>query len=251
VVRRRGLTGGAVSFSAASIRSVGIVSGSLLRRNEMLFRPLLPDAVLIAEMVPGDADPSALPLPERSLIERAVEHRRQEFAAGRLLARALLHDAGAQTAVLLSDSDRVPTWPHAVVGSITHCRSLCAVAVAPRAVSAGIGIDVEPARPLDEGLHAMILREAERSRIDALPPELRSLGAILVFSIKEAVYKAIYPERRQFLDFQQVEVEFTGEDGFVAEVLVSEASFPGLSRISGRYRVADGHVASAVVLPPL
>ncbi len=216
-----------------------------------LFRPLLPDDVLIAEMVPADADPSALPFPERGLIERAVEHRQQEFAAGRILARALLDRAGAGTDALLRDSDRVPTWPQAVVGSITHCRSLCAVAVVPRAISAGVGIDVEPARPIGEELHAMILREAERGRIDALPQALRPLGAILVFSIKEAVYKAIYPERRYFLDFQQVEIVFTGDDGFVAEVLVPEASIPGLSRISGRYRVADGHIASAVLLPPM
>ena len=216
-----------------------------------LFRPLLPEGVFVAEMAPADADPSALPLPERVLVERAVEHRQQEFAAGRILARLLLRHAGAQIDALLRDADRVPTWPQAIVGSITHCRSLCAVAVAPRALSAGIGIDVEPARPIDEELHAMILREAERSRIDALPPALRHLGGILVFSIKEAVYKSIYPVRRYFLDFQQVEIVFTGEDGFVAEVLVPEASFPGLSHISGRYRVADGHVASAVLLPPL
>ena len=217
----------------------------------MLFRPLLPEGVFVAEMVPADADPSALPLPERALIERAVEHRQQEFAAGRILARGLLRHAGAQTDALLRDADRVPTWPQAVVGSITHCRSLCAVAVAPRTLSAGIGIDVEPAKPIDEELHAMILREAERSRIDALPPAVRSLGGILVFSIKEAVYKSIYPVHRYFLDFQQVEIVFTGDNGFVAEVLVPEASFPGLSHISGRYRVADGHIASAVLLPPL
>ena len=216
-----------------------------------LFRALLPDAVLVAEMAPADADPATLPSAERSLIDRAVEHRRREFAAGRIVARALLAQADAAIEALLSDGDRVPMWPRSVVGSITHCRSLCAVAVASRTVSAGIGIDVEPARPLDVGLHAMILRDAERGRIDALPADLQPLGAILVFSIKEAVYKAIYPERRQFLDFQQVEIVFEGEDGFSAEVLVPEATFPGLPRISGRYRVADGHIASAVVLPPL
>ena len=216
-----------------------------------LFRTLLPDPVLIAEMAPADAVPERLPASEQSLIERAVESRRLEFAAGRELARTLLDRAGAGTGVLLRDKDRVPTWPQAVVGSITHCRSLCAVALAPRAVSAGIGIDVEPARPLDDGLHAHILRPAERARIDALPSALRPLGGILVFSIKDAVYKAIYPERRVFLNFKQVEIEFVGEDGFIAEVLLPGASLPGHARIQGRYRVADGHVASAVVLPPL
>ena len=216
-----------------------------------LFGPLLPQGVLVAEMAPADADPAGLPASERSLIERAVEHRRREFAAGRSLARELLRHAGSETEALLSDSDRVPTWPSTVVGSITHCRSLCAVAVAPRAVSAGIGIDVEPARALDKALNAQILRQAEYARIESLPPALRPLGSLLVFSIKEAVYKAIYPERRQFLDFQQVEIVFADDDGFFAEVLVPGASLPGLERITGRYRVAHGHVASAVVLPPI
>ncbi len=217
----------------------------------MLLRSLLPENVLLAEMAPADADPTTLPRSEWDLIGRAVEHRQREFAAGRMMARALLGHLDQHTDALLSDCDRVPVWPSAVVGSITHCRTLCAVAVASRAVSAGIGIDVEPARPLDTGLHAMILRDAERSRVDGLPAALRPFGALLVFSIKEAVYKAIYPERRQFLDFQQVEIVFAGEDGFIAEVLVPGASLPGLSHISGRYRIADGHVASAVVLPPM
>lgn len=222
-----------------------------METSALLFRPLLPESVFVAEMAPVDADPASLPPSERSLIERAVEHRRREFAAGRTLARALLSHAGAETDALLTDSDRVPTWPSTVVGSITHCRSLCAVAVAARAVSAGIGIDVEPARALDEALNAQILRQAEYARIEGLPSALRPLGSLLVFSIKEAVYKAIYPERRQFLDFQQVEIVFAGEDAFIAEVLVPGASLPGLARIAGRYRVAHGHVASAVVLPPM
>ena len=216
-----------------------------------LFRPLLPDTVLIAEMAPADADPAALPPAERSLIERAVEQRRLEFAAGRTLARGLLRDAGRPTDALLCDPDRVPRWPQNVVGSITHCRSLCAVAVAPRALSAGIGIDVEPVCVLDESLHPQILRQAEHARVQCLPAALRPLGALLVFSIKEAVYKAIYPERRQFLDFQQVEVLAIDEHAFEVEVLVPGASLPGLSRIAGRFRVADDHVASAVLLPPM
>jgi 4'-phosphopantetheinyl transferase EntD len=215
----------------------------------MLFRPLLPETVLLAEMPPAQADPALLHAEELQRIERAVDKRRREFAAGRLLAHGLLEAVGAPRSPLLPDANRVPAWPTGVVGSITHCPNLCAVAIAPASQWSAIGLDVETAAPMDEALLPMILRDAERARIAALPDAIRPFGGILVFSIKEAVYKAIYPQCRVFLDFQQVELAFEGEDGFVAEVLVAGAHPPGYARIRGRFRVADGHVASVVVLP--
>lgn len=221
----------------------------------MLFRPLLPAEISVAEMLPAHADPETLHADERAVIQRAVEKRRLEYAAGRHLAKSLLRDVGSPLDALLSDKDRVPVWPQGVHGSITHCNSLCAVAVAHADRYGGVGIDVEPAQPLREELLKMILRPRERETLSLLPPSLRPLGGILVFSIKEAVYKAIYPQQRHFLDFQEVELtwtgadELTGEGSFEAEVLVPAAVVPGLPRIAGRYRVAEGHVASTVVLP--
>jgi 4'-phosphopantetheinyl transferase EntD len=215
----------------------------------MLFRPLLPQTVLLAEMPPAQADPASLHAEERLQIERAVDKRQREFAAGRLLAHGLLEAIGEPRSPLLPDADRVPSWPPGVVGSITHCHSLCAVAVAPATQWSGIGLDVEPAAAMDEALLPHILRDVEHARIAALPDALRPLGGILVFSVKEAVYKAIYPQCRVFLEFHQVEIAFEGEDGFVAEVLVPGAHPPGQARIRGRYRVVDGHVASTVLLP--
>ncbi len=227
-------------------------------RTASLFRPLLPATVRLAEMAPAAADPARLHRDEQAQIARAVDKRRREFAAGRQLAHAVLAEAGIAIERLLPDADRVPCWPAGIVGSITHCESLCAVAVASGVDSAGLGLDVEPALPIDDALLPQILRDAERPRLDALPMALRPLGGRLVFSVKEAVYKAIYPRQRVFLDFHQVEIAFEGEDGsdgagegaFVAEVLVAHAAPPGQARIRGRFRVADGHIAAAVMLPP-
>lgn len=222
-----------------------------------LFRPLLPDAVRLAEMPPDRADPTVLAVEELQQVARAVPKRRLEFAAGRLLARHLLDDMGQGIDALPSDADRVPRWPQAVVGSITHCRSLCAVAVAPRALSAGIGLDVEPAEPMKPELLPLILRETERERLRDWPEAWRDFAGILTFSAKEALYKSIYPAHRVFLDFQDVELHWSGfepdESGLLAvfegHVRVTQATFPGMTRIAGRARVAHGHVGTVVVLP--
>lgn len=215
-----------------------------------LFRPLLPFPVRLAEMPPAAADPDALSPEEQALIGRAVDKRRREFAAGRLLARTVLSEIRVPAGPLLPDADRVPCWPKGIIGSITHCNSLCAVAVAPADAYDGLGLDVEPALPLEPRLLPMITNAAERERLDELPSDLRPLGGRLVFAIKEAVYKAIYPTARVFLDFHQVEILFEGNDGFVAYVLVPGAAPIGHQSVRGRFRVAHGHIAAAVLLPP-
>ncbi len=223
-----------------------------------LFRTLLPSSVRLAEMPPERADPAALAAEELQQIARAVPKRRMEFAAGRQLARRLLGDMGLGIEALVSDADRVPRWPSPVVGSITHCRSLCAVAVVPRALSLGVGLDVEPAEPMKSELVPMILREPELARVHEWPAPWRELAGILTFSAKEALYKSIYPAHRVFLDFQDVELQWSGfePDGsglfatFEAHVRVPQATFPGMTRITGQARVAHGHVGTVVVLPP-
>lgn len=239
----------------ATLSNIGMIDADA----PLLFRPLLPDAVRLAEMPPDRADPAVLAADELQQIARAVPKRRLEFAAGRQLARRLLAEAGQGIDALPGDADRVPRWPQAVVGSITHCRSLCAVAVAPRALSAGIGLDVEPAEPMNPELLPQILREAERDRLRDWPEAWRDFAGILTFSAKEALYKSIYPAHRVFLDFQDVELQWSGfepvDDGllvaFEGLVRIPQATFPGMSRIAGRARVAHGHVGTVVVLPPL
>jgi 4'-phosphopantetheinyl transferase EntD len=222
-----------------------------------LFRPLLPDAVRLAEMPPERADPAALTADELQHIARAVPKRRLEFAAGRQLARRLLDDMGQGIDALVSDADRVPRWPQSVIGSITHCHSLCAVAIAPRALSLGIGLDVEPAEPMKPELLPLILREPELARMHAWPARWREFAGILTFSAKEALYKSIYPAHRVLLDFRDVELHWSGfepdADGLLADfeghVRVLQATFPGMTRIAGRARIAHGHVGTVVLLP--
>lgn len=218
----------------------------------MLFRPLLPASVLLDEMSPLASDPACLHDDERRLIERAVSKRRHEFAAGRQLARGLLAQAGHPLDALLPDEDRVPRWPDAVTGSITHCSSLCAVALSADVGILGLGIDVEPETPLRDELLGQILRDGEIARIDALPSALRPLAGMLAFCAKEAVYKALYPRRRRFLEFHEVELHWQAdvaiEGEFDAIVHVADARIDGRECVRGRFRIHAGYIGAAVVL---
>ena len=207
----------------------------------MLIRHVLPDWVVAAEMDPLTADPSALFPEERAEVARAVPKRAREFAAGRLLARQLFGELGmsSERAIPVAEG-RAPLWPAGVVGSISHCHDLCAVALASRARSTGIGIDVEANRLLGRELRDLCLRPDEFG----LPQSLW----MLLFSAKESVYKALFPTMRQFLDFQDVSIRFEGEGTFRATLWRSAPPFRVGEHFPGRFFVGERHIATAVVL---
>lgn len=183
--------------------------------------------------------------PERELIARAVDSRRHEFATGRQLARGLLREFGIADFDLLRDADRVPSWPPAFVGSISHTKDLCAVAVAQAAHYRGIGIDLEPDEPVGEGLEDRICTPIERARFEGASRDERGRSCRTIFSIKEAVYKAFFPELREFWGFQDVEVEV---DLAAGRFLAKTPPSTGRSSWEGRVFRREGWLISGIAI---
>lgn len=180
--------------------------------------------------------------------------RRAEFAAGRLLARQALADLGAPAVDLLPDADRVPIWPEGFCGSITHARcktqSLCAVAVAMLSAQRSLGLDIECDQALSPRVIKRVVMPDEARRVAALGLSLADVS-VLLFSAKEAVYKAQYPVTRTFLDFSDVEVRLDPDGaGFRATLQLESgrASFP--RSVSGRFYRGGGLVAAGLEIPP-
>ena len=65
-----------------------------------------------------------------------------------------------------------------------------------------VGIDIEPNSPLRPELLDLVASPAERAQLGG-----DLLSARLLFSIKEAVYKATHPLDGQFLNYSDVEVD--------------------------------------------
>lgn len=213
-----------------------------------LFASLLPDWVRVSEMDPATADSAMLLPEERTFVAAAVERRRREFAAGRNLAHSLLAGLGKE-APLRREPDGRPAWPPGIVGSITHCATLAAVAVASADDCAGIGIDIEVNRPLSQGTARFILGEREQQWIRRSDPRLATETLLRVFCAKEALYKAIYPIARCALPLHALTVERCARtESFVARLGVEAAPFPKDVLLEGRWAARHGHVAAAVVI---
>src|SRR5688572_22552902 len=87
--------------------------------------------VVVRETDPRLVSPEAVLFPEeRAAVQNAVLSRRQQFAAGRSLARQAWQTLGQPPCALPSDVQRVPIWPPGIVGCITHTQIWCGAAVA-------------------------------------------------------------------------------------------------------------------------
>ncbi len=194
-------------------------------------------------MASGDLLPE-----EAACIRRAVSKRRREFTAGRLCARAALAQLGIHDFPLLVGEARVPVWPAGIVGSISHCKGYCGAAVARAGTVGGLGFDVERAEPIEPELLARICTPRERARL--APRAGAPDPGKLTFCAKESFYKCYFPLTREFLGFQDVEVEFDPDlRGFRAQLVRATApSLRGVRELAGRLAWSDALVFAGVTL---
>jgi 4'-phosphopantetheinyl transferase EntD len=198
----------------------------------------------------ADADLVELLLPEeRAEVARAVRKRRAEFAAGRVAARAALSAIGVGEVPLLPGPERAPLWPAGIVGTIAHTRRRAVAAVARVDRIRGVGLDLEPDDPVEPDLFASILTPDELGKL-AGNPEERGRSVRLVFTAKEAVFKALHPLTGVFLEFGDVAVAESDDGTFLATVRREglPADFPG-REFNGRWGRRDGEVFSVLTLP--
>ncbi len=182
---------------------------------------------------------------ERRALGAAVPRRRAEFTSGRGCARRALAALGAPPVAIPSGPRGEPLWPAGIVGSITHCDGYRAAAVARSGQVRSLGIDAEPDLPLPEEVWEEVAHGAERDRT---PFELRRL----LFSAKEAVYKAWFPLTGRWLGFEDVELSLDPENArFDAVLAVPGPEVDGtvLSGFSGRWAVVDAIICTAVIVP--
>ena len=214
-----------------------------------MFERLFDSRVRVVAGPISDLGSASLTQAEVVAIAGAGEKRRREFATGRLLARQVLAEFGQDCCEVPAGHDRAPIWPEGFVGSISHTDSLCAVAVAQSSSGiAGIGLDIEEARPLPSELRDEIMDHQERERLPFVDVNGVDLAAMILFSAKEAAYKCQYRLSEQFLEFSDLSVSVRLEDNtFAARFNRSVGPFAIDDCLEGRWQIVDGHIATAAV----
>lgn len=229
-----------------------------------LMKTLLPVDVHCAEQF-GPPDREAGLPEERAAIAHAVAGRRGDYLSVRDCARISLVSLGLAPSTIGTGPRREPVWPPGVVGSLTHCAGYRAAAVARKTSVHSIGIDAEPHERLPDGVLETVGLPEEVLAVAALERrDPRTHWSRLLFCAKEAVYKAWFPITGEWLGFEEasVSIETTGHDlrrhhrglcggRFSARLLRPGPSVAGvrLTSFEGRWSVASGLIAAAVLVP--
>ena len=214
----------------------------------------LPDTVLLSTrfdpslLVPDDFRRSQIEPPPS--VQRSVAKRQAEFLAGRLCARAaLLQLQGLDCSPAIGE-DRAPVWPSGICGSITHSTGHAAAIVAQKADWRGLGMDLEnilnPERA--ERLAGEILTAPELKRMAAGRREQLAMLVTLTFSVKESLFKALYPIVQQRFYFEHAEVLEWNEAGEVKLRLLTDLSseWRNGAELQAQFAVMDGQLLSLV-----
>ncbi|WOI31596.1 4'-phosphopantetheinyl transferase superfamily protein [Tritonibacter scottomollicae] len=210
-----------------------------------LLRPLLSDQVAIAAQDPLGTPPEPFPEETAGLSQNAVDKRRREFAAGRAAAHQAMRALNRTPVPIRIGPKRAPIWPDDLSGTITHCRSCALAAVARRATHPGIGIDVEEDTPLSRDLWPSIASRAERDWITAQADP--GQAGKLLFSAKEAAYKAQYALSTCYFGFDGLELHFNlAEQSFTARFTAPQPPFRVGDHLQGRFAIGSGVIITAV-----
>lgn len=187
---------------------------------------------------------------EAALVRHAVAKRRNEFAAGRRAAHAALERLNVPPAPLLTKPDRSAAWPDGIVGSISHTGSLAISVAAPQGALLSVGVDLEGESALDRDLLAMVCVPEELTVLDVWSAAIAHDAGKLVFSAKEAFYKAYHAITGVFLDYRDVRIVLAPRgSGFTAEVRAAAKPDPARHGLSGAglFFRAEGHVFTLYV----
>ena len=222
---------------------------------DLLYDVCLRDAqqhgVLIGIALPDSPEP----VPEAVLARlhpSEAEHARSlrgfkqvQWVGGRLAAHKAVRMLGQEPSPVLSDEHGAPV-PGANTGvaiSIAHKRDM-AVALVARARNGALGVDLEDLDPPRMRVAERVLTPGELESVMALPEERQWTAVVVRFSVKEAVYKALAPTLRRYIDFSEAVVRPLPDGTAQVELRLARGEAP--PRLDARYSWLTGRVLSTV-----
>lgn len=127
---------------------------------------------------------------ETELVLHASQKRKREFHAGRYCAHELLTQFGLNKTPVMSGYHREPVWPSGIVGSISHCKDIAGAIMSRDDIYCAIGLDIENIKPMKQAFANYICSAQELELHPTITES--SLHLLMLFSVKESVYKAVF-----------------------------------------------------------
>ncbi len=144
-------------------------------------------------------------LPAR--LKAAVPKRQAEFIAGRTLASVALKKLGFPETLIPIGKHRSPVWPKGIVGSISHNASFAVACAKLTEDNSAMGIDIETLFTESQANEVQdLICHQEDFKWFNQPPLSYVQLITLIFSVKESLFKAIYPNIQRYLEFQDAKL---------------------------------------------
>lgn len=144
-------------------------------------------------------------VPKHQDILISVEKRQAEFLAGRIAARKILEQSSVSSINynIGITQHRAPSWPKDKTGSISHTSNIAVAVIGDFHEICSLGIDIE--NNLDEKTSAQVAEQVHNTDEHKVLTEqgLSNFRATtLIFSAKEALYKALYKYVNEYFGFE-------------------------------------------------
>ena len=201
-----------------------MMCADLMMRRARLFGPLLASGCEV--LISGEGTRRVRLFDgERALVGNAKAKRRREFTETRLLAHEALRRIGHDG-----------LWPSGIVGSLTHCPSLCVAAVASAERIRAVGVDVDDSDGLSDGIMRFVFSSEELASLRMAS----SVERRAAFCAKEAASKALSA------------LDGTGDFRKVSVSLKTDGTFAAVRRdvaLRSQWRFYDRLVSAMVAVP--
>jgi 4'-phosphopantetheinyl transferase EntD len=148
-----------------------------------------------------------IPIP--TTLNAAASSRKAEFLAGRIAANHAMLQLGVKPSIVNIGKHRQPVWPAGIMASITHHNGQVFCLMCKQTLNTiscmQPGIDFESILSTqDLATLAPSIVKPDELTIIARYFEQQEHGLSVIFSAKEALFKALYPEVGRYFDFLDV-----------------------------------------------
>ena len=187
-----------------------------------------------------------IPLPAR--LQQAVSKRRAEYLASRLLVRSVMAELGIADFTLTNAPDRSPCWPAGIQASLSHSAGIVVVAATRQPCAVGVDVERFMSERTAQETAELLMNEQEQQLLRTLPVSFHE-AATLLFSLKESLYKALWPQLRQpmdFLDAALVSVDFVQQCATLRLTQEFGGRFTPGTLLKGKFMWRDNQVITQI-----